>query len=192
MKAMWVTLASIASAGVLIAARPACAEASARLLPARSEIDFVSKQMGVPVDGRFKRFEAQLAFDPKAPSAGHVTIKVDLSSVDIGADAEGELAKPGWFDSKRHPDAVFTSTSIRARAPGQLDVAGKLTIKGIARDAVVPVTLTQAGGVTQASGGFVIKRLDYQIGAGDWDDPSLVANEVQVNFKLAFAGIGPL
>ena len=182
MKALLVTLVSIASAGVLVAARPACAEAPARLLPAQSEIDFVSKQMGVPVDGRFKRFDARLAFDPKAPSAGHVTIQVDLASVDIGADAEAELAKPGWFDS----------TSIRRTAPGRLDVTGKLTIKGVARDALVPVTLTQSGGVTQASGAFVIKRLDYRIGDGEWDDPSLVANDVQVSFKLAFAGIAPL
>ncbi|HEX7385611.1 MAG TPA: YceI family protein [Burkholderiaceae bacterium] len=192
MKALLVTLVSIASAGVLVAARPACAEAPARLLPAQSEIDFVSKQMGVPVDGRFKRFDARLAFDPKAPSAGHVTIQVDLASVDIGADAEAELAKPGWFDSKRNPMAVFDSTSIRRTAPGRLDVTGKLTIKGVARDALVPVTLTQSGGVTQASGAFVIKRLDYRIGDGEWDDPSLVANDVQVSFKLAFAGIAPL
>jgi polyisoprenoid-binding protein YceI len=34
--------------------------AQQKLLPAQSEIVFVSKQMGVPVEGRFKRFDAQI------------------------------------------------------------------------------------------------------------------------------------
>jgi len=43
------------------------AQAEQKLLPAQSEIGFVSKQMGVPVEGRFKKFDAQIAFDPKKP-----------------------------------------------------------------------------------------------------------------------------
>jgi polyisoprenoid-binding protein YceI len=40
------------------------AQAQQKLLP-QSEISFVSKQMGVPVEGKFTKFDAQLAFDPK-------------------------------------------------------------------------------------------------------------------------------
>ena len=193
MQTLFVAFLSIAASWVLVLAPPACAQSAAsRLLPAQSEIAFVSKQMGVPVDGRFKRFDAQLAFDPKAPTTGHVALSVDLTSVEIGADAEAELAKPGWFDSARAPQATFKSTSIKSTAPGKLAVAGTLTIKGIAHDAVVPVALAQAGSVTTATGGFVIKRLDYKIGAGEWSDPSLVADDVQVKFKLAFAGVPAL
>jgi polyisoprenoid-binding protein YceI len=71
-------------------------------------------------------------------------------------------------------------------------VAGKLTIKGSSQDVVVPVSLAQANGATTASGGFVIKRLDFKIGDGDWKDTSLVANEVQVKFKLVLTGVGAL
>ena len=189
LKALLVTLLALLSALVLVLAGPACAQTGARLLPAQSEIVFISKQMGVPVDGRFKRFDAQLAFDPKAPAAGQVTVRIDLSSVEIGADAEAELAKPGWFDSARVPTATFQSTRIKPAGPGRLDVAGKLAIKGIAHDAVVPVTLTQAGGITTASGAFALKRLDYKIGDGEWGDTSLVADDVQVKFRLAFSGV---
>ena len=121
-----------------------------------------------------------------------MSIDVDLSSVDIGADAEAELAKPGWFDSARVKNASFVSTGIKRVAPGRLDVTGKLTIKGIARETQVPVSLTQSGGVTFAAGSFPIKRLDYKIGDGEWGDTSLVADQVQVKFKLAFAGIDAL
>jgi polyisoprenoid-binding protein YceI len=194
LKALLVTLLSLLAAFWLVLVGPVCAQAAAtaKLLPAQSEIGFVSKQMGVPVDGRFKRFDARLDFDPKAPDQGSVTIAVDLSSVDIGADAEAELAKPGWFDSAHVKNASFASTSIKRVAPGKLDVAGKLTIKGIAHETTVPVALTQRDGVTVASGSFPIKRLDFKIGDGEWGDTSLVADDVQVKFKLAFAGVGPL
>jgi polyisoprenoid-binding protein YceI len=56
----------------------------------------------------------------------------------------------------------------------------------------VPVALAQAGGTTTASGAFVIKRLDFKIGDGDWKDTSMVANDVQVKFKLALTGVGAL
>ena len=75
---------------------------------------------------------------------------------------------------------------------GKLEVAGKLVIKGISRDVLVPVTLAQSGANTTATGGFVIKRLEFKIGDGDWSDTSLVANEVQVKFKLALSGIAAL
>jgi polyisoprenoid-binding protein YceI len=194
LKALLVTLLSLLAAFWLVLAGPACpqAAATAKLLPAQSEIGFVSKQMGVPVDVLFKRFGEQLDFDPKAPDQGSVKIDVDLSSVDIGADAEAELAKPGWFDSAHVKNASFASTSIKRIAPGKLDVAGKLTIKGIAHETTVPVALTQRNGVTFAAGSFPVKRLDFRICDGEWGDTSLVANDVQVKFKLAFAGVGAL
>ncbi len=171
----------------------AMAQSSAKLLPAQSEIGFTSKQMGVPVDGKFKRFDAQIAFDPKQPASGKIAFTIDLASVSMGAaEVEAELAKPGWFDSKKLASATFQSSAIKAAGPAKFDVFGKLTIKGNARDVVVPVTLTQAAGTTTASGAFVIKRLDFRIGDGDWSDPSLVGDDVQVKFKLALTGVSPL
>ncbi|MDC8771436.1 YceI family protein [Roseateles albus] len=172
------------------AAGPACA---ADLAPALSEISFTSRQMGVPVEGRFKRFDAKLNFDPKKPEAGQVSFNIELGSVSLGApELESELAKASWFDSKKLPLAHFQSSSIKARGSNQFDVAGKLTIKGLSRDIVVPVQLAQAGSITAASGGFVLKRLEFKIGDGEWADTSLVANEVQVKFKLAFNGVPAL
>jgi polyisoprenoid-binding protein YceI len=69
-------------------------------------------------------------------------------------------------------------------------VAGQLTLKGVARELVVPVQLAPAGaGLSAASGSFTLKRLDFRIGDGDWNDPSLVANEVLVKFRLVLSGL---
>ena len=169
------------------------AAAQQNLVPAQSEIAFTSKQMGVPVDGKFKKFDAQVAFDPKKPEAAKIAFTVDLASVSFGSsETESEVAKPDWFNTKAFPQATFQSTTVKAAGPGKFEVAGKLTIKGASQNIVVPVALAQAGGTTTATGGFVLKRLDFRIGDGDWKDTSMVANEVNVKLKFALTGVAPL
>ena len=165
------------------------AQAQQKLLP-QSEISFVSKQMGVPVEGKFTKFDAQLAFDPKKPETSKVNFTVDLTSANLGnADTEKELKKPGWFDSAKVPAATFTSSSVKALGGGKYEFSGKLTIKGLTQNLTVPVSLTQKEGTTKAEGNFVLKRLDFKIGDGEWNDTSLVANEVTVKVKLNLSGI---
>ena len=177
----------------LLAGTASPARADQKLLAAQSEIAFTSKQMGVPVDGKFRKFDAQLVFDPKQPEAAKIGFTIDLASVSLGtAETEAELAKPDWFNTKSFPQASFQSTAVKALGGGKFEVSGKLAIKSIGRDVVVPVTLLQAGANTTASGVFAIKRLDFKIGDGDWKDTSMVADAVQVKFKLVLTGVGPL
>lgn len=174
-------------------AATAAAPATAKLVPAQSDIAFTFRQMGVPVDGHFKKFDAQVAFDPKNPAAGKVSLSIELGSATLGdAATDAELVKPEWFNVKKIPTAAFQSTAIKALGGGKFEATGKLTIKGQVKDVVVPVALAQAGGTTTATGAFAIKRLDFNIGEGEWKDTSMVANDVQVKFKLALTGMAPL
>jgi polyisoprenoid-binding protein YceI len=183
----------VVSAIGLFAALAAPAYAQQKIVAAQSEIAFTSKQMGVPVDGKFKRFDAQVAFDPKQPDAAKIAFNIDIGSATLGSsETEAELVKPDWFNAKLFPRATFQSSVVKATGPGKFEVAGKLVIKGASRDVVVPVALVQAGVNTTASGVFVIKRLDFKIGDGDWKDTSMVANDVQVKFKLTLTGVGAL
>ena len=167
------------------------AGAQQKLVPAQSEINFTVKQMGVPLDGKFSKFDAQVTFDSKKPEAGKIDFSIDLGSVAVGdADTTKELKKPEWFNQAKFPSATFSSTGIQTIAPGKLEVAGLLSIKGNAKPIVVPVTLTPgSSGMTTVQGSFTIKRVDFKIGEGDWADVSIVANDVAVKFKLALTGI---
>ena len=167
--------------------------APARLVPAQSEVTFQVRQSGVPIDGRFRKFDAQLALDPKAPQTGTVTITVDTGSASVGfPESDAELPRAPWFNSAKYPRAVFQSSAIKALGGGRFQAAGKLDLKGNAHDLVVPVTIVESGGLSTATGEFVVKRLDYKIGENEWTDLSLVANDVRVRFKLVFTGLGPL
>jgi polyisoprenoid-binding protein YceI len=178
------------------ATQTAYAQAQAKLVPMGSDISFVSRQMGANVEGKFPKFDSQVSFDPKKPQEAKVAFTIDLAAVDIGsAETRAELRKPGWFDSARMPTASFASTSVKALGGNKFEVAGNLTIKGQSKPVTVPISLTQQGvaaGQTRADGSFVIKRMDYKIGDGDWGDVSLVANEVNVKVRLLFTGIAAL
>ena len=164
-----------------------------KLVPAQSEISFVSRQMGVPVSGSFKKFTAEIAFDPKKPEAAKISFSVDLLSTDLGnPETEKELKKSSWFDSLKVPAATFVSTSVKSLGGGKFEFAGKLAIKGVSQNIVVPIILTQAKDGTKVVGSFNLKRLDFNIGDGDWNDVSLVANEVIVNVKLSLTGVSAL
>ncbi len=169
----------------------------ATLVAAGSEIAFTTKQMGVPVEGKFGRFTAQITLDPKKPETGTVAFTIDTGSARFGsAELDTEVPKATWLNVPKFPQASFVSTAVKGVAPGKFEVSGKLSIKGASKDVVVPVQLTQAAasnaGSSTATGSFTIKRLDFQVGDGDWADTSLLANDVQVRFKLQLSGLAPL
>ncbi|MFT4195108.1 YceI family protein [Ottowia sp.] len=175
----------------LLAAVPALAQQA--LVPAESSIGFVSRQMGVPVEGHFRKFAAQVAFDPAKPEAAAIHLTVDTGSATLGVkETDAELPKPLWFNVPKFPQATFQSKSVKALGGGRFEVAGQLAIKGTAQAVTVPVQLTQAGGKTTASGQFTLKRLAYKIGEEEWADTSMVADDVQVKFRLVLTGVGKI
>lgn len=165
----------------------------ATLVAAGSEIAFTTKQMGVPVEGKFGKFTAQIALDPKKPETGSVAFTIDTGSARFGsAELDAEVPKATWLNVPKFPQASFASSAIKAAGPGKFEVAGKLTIKGNVRDVTVPVQVTQAGANSTAIGAFTIKRLEFKVGEGEWTDTSMLANDIQVRFKLQLTGLAPL
>ena len=164
-----------------------------QLLPAQSEIRFVSRQMGVPVEGQFKTFDAKLSFDPAKPAAASIAFSVDTGSATLGVrETDAELPKPVWFAVAQFPKASFQSTAVKRLDATRFEVAGKLTIKGVSSEVVVPVVLAQTGAQTVATGSFPLKRLTFRIGDQEWADTSMVADEVQVSFRLTLTGVAKL
>lgn len=181
------TLSSAAVTAALAQARPAT------LVPAGSEIAFTTKQMGVPVEGKFGKFSAQITLDPKKPETGTVAFSIDTGSARFGsAELDAEVPKPTWLNVAKFPQATFQSSGVKAAGPGRFEVAGKLSIKGQVQGVVVPVQVVQAGGSSTASGTFTIKRLEFKVGEAEWADTSMLANDVQVRFKLVLTGLPPL
>lgn len=168
---------------VLLVAFPAAAQQ--KIVPAKSSIRFVTKQMNVSVEGAFKRFDATVIFDPSKPEATKAEFEVDLGSIDLGSD-EGntEAVRKTWLNVPAFPKARFVATSVKALGGGKFEAAGALTIKGTSQNVVTPFTLTEAAGMRTVEGQFTLKRLQFKIGEGAWSDTDTVADEVLVRFKF--------
>jgi len=172
---------------------PSVGLAQQKLVPAQSSISFTTKQMGVPLEGQFKKFDAQISFDTAKPDTAKIAFSVDTGSATLGApESDAELPKAAWFNVAKFPQAQFQSASVKSLGGGKFQVNGKLTIKGNAKDVEVPVTLAQANGLTTATGQFTLKRLTYKIGENEWADTSMVADDVLVKLKLVVSGMGKL
>ena len=181
----------VLGAALLAAAQAALAQQ--QLVPAQSEVQFTARQMGVPLEGHFKKFSAQVAFDPTKLATSKIAFTVDTGSATLGSrETDAELPKPVWFNVPKFPQAQFESTSIKALGGGKFEVAGKLTIKGTAQNVTVPVALAQSGATTTATGTLPLKRLAFKIGENEWADTSMVADDVTVKFKLALTGVNKL
>ena len=152
----------------------------------RSEIRFVSKQLGAAVEGRFRRWKANVDFRPKDPARSRAEFEIELASIDLASEeTEAEARKTVWFDTAKYPVAHFTSSAVKDLGGDRFEIAGRLSIKGTTRDIVIPVMLKKdPSGNNVAQGQFTLNRLDYRIGDGMWSDTNTVANEVAVRVRM--------
>jgi polyisoprenoid-binding protein YceI len=148
---------------LLCIALPASAAEFSVLRPQQSSVAFVSKQMGVPVEGNFRKFSATFRVNPAKPEQGKARIDIDLTSIDTGNDdANQEVAGKAWFDSKKYPTASFVSSQVKALGKGRFEVLGDMTIKGKTLKIRTPFTLEQKSGTLIVTGSFPLRRLDFR------------------------------
>lgn len=175
--------------GLLLASALASALAGAAVLktdPVKSSVTATFKQMGVPVEAKFKAFTAQIDYDAAKPAASKASVEIQTASFDLGdPEYNKEVTKKEWFNAAQFPKASFVSTSIVPAGPGKLDVSGKLSIKGRSADVRFPLTVKTEGGKQVFEGQLPIKRLAFNIGEGEWKDTSMVADEVLIKFRVA-------
>ena len=156
-----------------------------QVLTDQSTLSFNYKQMGVPMEGKFRKFAARISFDPAKLNAAQAQLDVTLASIDTGfSEADEEVIGKAWFNAKNYPAARFVSNGVKALGGNRFEARGKLTIKGKTLDVLAPFTFKPEGSSSIFDGAFTLKRLDYAIGEGAWSDVSAVANEIQIRFHL--------
>jgi polyisoprenoid-binding protein YceI len=181
-------LSRLTSALTLLAIALAASATPLKTDVARSQVSAVFKQMGVPSESKFTKFDAQIDYDAANPGASKAQVEIDTASLDLGdPDFNREVAKKEWFNAAQFPKARFVSSAIKAAGPGKLNVSGKLTIKGKTAEVTFALTLRSEAGKQVFEGALPIRRLTFNIGDGDWKDTSVVADEVIIKFRVVAA-----
>ena len=158
----------------------------------QSQIEFTVKQMGVPVTGKFKKFDAALDIDLAKPEKSSAAIRIDIGSLATDNDEADAIAvSADWLDKVRAPLAIFQSTSIRALSAGRFEAKGSLSLKSVARTITLQFASSdQADGKTVITSEFKINRSEFGIGAGVWNQSGVVAEVIVVKVKLLLSSAG--
>ena len=156
--------------------------------PAKSSLEFTFVQAGAQNKGRFKSLQVSMDFNPGSLEASHLEVTVEIKSVDTGdQERDDTLRSADLFSVSKVPQAHFAAAQINRTAAGY-EAVGKLTIRGVTRDARVPFsfrTASESGAqVGYMSGKTSVRRLDYSVGQGDWQATDQVGNDVAVSFAL--------
>lgn len=158
------------------------------------------------ITGTATGISGQVDFDPANPASTTGRITLDASSLTVGNPLMGEhLRSDQWLDSAKHPSIVFEAVSVQeVRQQGAqviADVRGKLSVKGITKEVMVPVSFTfladklgarvgnpkVKGDLLVVRANFAINRSDYGIKPGEMTDS--VAETI--NLSLSIAGAAP-
>jgi polyisoprenoid-binding protein YceI len=196
-----VTCAAVLLTATAMAA-PATAPATATAVvsrytldQAKSTLEFTFTQAGALNKGHFGRFPVSMDFSADNLAASRLEVGIEVNSLDTGdKDRDDTLRGADLFNVAKFPQAHFSATQIQKTATG-FEASGKLTIRGVARDARVPFTFrtaSEAGAtVGYMSGKLTIRRLDFGVGQGDWKATDQVGNDVIVSFALRLVSATP-
>lgn len=179
---------------LLLSLSPSPARAAPRqLLQEESKVEFVVKEMGVPVQGSFRRVNGTIDIDPASVEKSSVLVRVEIASLYTGnAEADALAVGPEWLDKGAAPFATFTSTALRDLGKGRFEARGALAIRNKRRDVVFQfVAAEQPGGKTLVTSEFTLRRSEWGIGAGEWNEPGVVAEEIPVKVRLMLAAPRP-
>lgn len=175
----------LAALSLLVLGLAAYAAGPWALQPKGSTITFIGKQAGADFEGNFDKFTADIKFDAKDLAGSRFDIKIEMGSVNSrDQERDDTLKTPDLFDTKRFPAARYVTEKFTDKGAGKFAATGKLTLRDKTRDVPIEFTFksTPAGGTLQ--GTAAIKRLDFGVGQGEWQDTSTVANDVRIRFLL--------
>ncbi len=178
--------------GTLITASPLASLAAAQcytLDASRSTLTFGSDQMGAPFEGHFGKFNASITFDSADPADSRLDVTIDLASVETGEEQRnGTLKGPDFFDVAHFKTAHFVTSLVTKNSAGIYEAAGKLTLRDVTRSVKIAFNFTSrkegTAVVSYLAGSASLKRHDFGVGRGEYDDPEVVGEDVAVKFSL--------
>jgi len=186
------TPAAVATA--LVAMLAASANAADYVQAQGSALSFASQYDGVTFTGRFPEFETQLRFDPDDLASARLDVSIALASAVTGnRDRDSTLKTSDFFNIAQFAGARYSARMFRALGDNRYAADGTLELKGIEK----PVTLTftwtpaAAGAPAILTGSATLKRLEFNIGSGDWSNTRTIPDDVAIATKVRLLPAGP-
>jgi polyisoprenoid-binding protein YceI len=176
-------IAALIMLAVLLAEKAAAAD---YIQTAGSSLTFSGKYQGEPFQGGFPNFTTVFRFDPARLSDAKLDVNITLKTATTrNADYDTELLGDSFFKSSQFPKARYTANAFRALGGNRFAADGLLSLRGVSKPVTLLFTWT-AGAKPVLSGTATVKRLDFNVGTGDWRDVNLIPNDIKVSTKVVF------
>lgn len=160
----------------------AAGEECATIDPETSYVQFEIEQAGSPFSGRFDGVQGEVCREDG--NIARLRAQVSPDSVATGLpELDAVLKDELFFDVERYPEIQFTSEHV-VRNGDEWLADGELTIKGKTRPVQLPFAVTEISDTSQATGEIEIRRLDFAIGTGEWENTAWLSNAVHVYFLV--------
>jgi polyisoprenoid-binding protein YceI len=152
---------------------------------AHSTLTFTNTYQNVEYTGQFRRFDADIAYDPDDLAHAKFDVSVDITSLDTrNSERDHTALGVEFFDAAKFPKAHFVTTAFRKGANGKVVADGVLTLRGVSKPVELTVDFAPRGDTATLDVTAPLKRLDFGIGGGQWADPSMIGNGVTVRGHL--------
>ena len=150
-----------------------------------SSLRFASSLGGEAFSGAFKQWDADIRFDPANLAGSSVAASVNVASAATGsADRDQALPTADFFDAAHFPKAIFFAKSFKALGAGRYQAAGVLTLRGVAKQLILPFTLAITGPQAKMTGTVAINRLAFGVGQNEWKAVTTLPAAVSVTLNL--------
>jgi polyisoprenoid-binding protein YceI len=128
-------------AAFVLAATPVLAADTYNVDKSHSEVVFQVRHLVNKVSGRFREFSGTIHADPAKPELSSVEFTIKTASIDTANEArDKDLRSPNFFDVEKLPEITFKSSKIGATGKDHYNVSGTLTLHGVSKEMVLPVT----------------------------------------------------
>lgn len=160
---------------------------------AHTSVNFSVNHFFSAVTGKFTSFEGSINFDPANLQGSSVNFTIPVKSVNTDdSKRDKHLQSADFFDAKSYPNMTFASTRFEKKSDKDYVVYGKLTIRNISKDIVLPFKITGEMEHPMMKGTIIlglastikINRNDYGVGTGSWATTMVVGDNVDININM--------
>jgi polyisoprenoid-binding protein YceI len=178
------------AAAILIFSATGAEAASWQVDAAKSKLGYMVVWDREPFKGEFRKWTADIEFDPMDLSRAKAKILIDIASMTT-EDPENDKYRngPNGLDAAKFAEARFVTKNFRAVSPGRYEAIADLSIHGVTKEVRLPFALSIAGNTAHMTGELTLSRIDYGVGKGntfgiDWASERSVAHAVKVTVDL--------
>ena len=135
-------------AAALVAVMPTMAWSAPYVLDkSHAHVTFEVGHLGFStVHGQFRKFDANIVFDPENVEATQVNFVIDAASVETFWEARDKhIRSKDFLDVANHPQISFVTTSVRPTGADTADVVGDLTMRGVTLPMTFQAKLNKLG-----------------------------------------------